>query len=208
MRSIKFLIAFLIPFTFACSEIEDEPTEIDLDELVMEFDDFIFVIDEINNYQSNIEKNNGPYSVNSGNPSEEELELILNPMLDNGNAIHIQFKEVIYSSGVFDELTTQEQNELSSEIDVMTDEQLVELSLIVNVNYYSEQMGSEDIDWNRISHCVQAAVGVEALKTIIINSAEAAAVETIIGALKLVGKRYLGWIGVGYMIYSFVQCIQ
>lgn len=50
------------------------------------------------------------------------------------------------------------------------------------------------------------AVGVSAIYDLISNTAALGTVETTIGALKLIGRRYLGWIGVGLMVMDFADC--
>ncbi|MFY0593440.1 MAG: hypothetical protein JXQ92_12405 [Roseivirga sp.] len=128
-------------------------------------------------------------------------------MIDNGQVIHNEMKEIIYNSEFYLEMTNSEQIEMVSEIDNLNNEQLVQLSLALSISYYAESGAVSDIDWERILHCAATAVGISSIKEILKNNIAAAKVETMIGALKHIGKRYLGWIGVGLMIYEFVQCV-
>lgn len=210
---MKYLIYFTFLFClffFACTESKVPKPESDgvrIQNLVLPEAKFISVVKSVERIYLNDIGNKVPMQSNTAD-SNSDLSLILEPMLNNGLQIHTALKNEIYTSDFYSELSEYEKAKLHVEIDQLEDDQLVELSLIVNVSFYSEQLGSEDINWQRVYSCVSSAIGIEAVKMLFKNSLETVAIETIIGALKHVGKRYLGWIGVGFMIYEFVQCVS
>ena len=210
MKNTLFLLMLVCLLLAGCSSNEDlhpTPDSLDISEVVLPKSQFISVLNRL-------EKLSNPALLSSnyqkaGEMLIEESELIntLNPLLENGLTIHSEFKSQIYNSDLYATFSHLEKAELHAEIEELNDDQLVELSFIVNVNYYRESLGSENIDWDRVISCAGAAVGITAIKEIINNSLKAATVETMMGALRHVGKRYLGWIGVGLMIYEFVKCV-
>jgi len=210
MKNPLFLLMLACLLLAGCSSNEDlHPTSdsFDISEVVLPKSQFISVLNRLEKF-----KNPDLLSSNSQKAGEmlvEESELVntLSPLLENGLTIHSEFKSQIYNSDLYASFSPEEKAALHAEIEELNDDQLVELSFIVNVNYYRESLGSESIDWDRVISCAGAAVGISAIKEIIKNNLQAATVETMIGALKHVGKRYLGWIGVGLMIYEFVKCV-
>lgn len=79
--------------------------------------------------------------------------------------------------------------------------QLAELSFIICVSY-----GANTSVDPTIRSCLSTAVGITAIYDLVLNTSALGAVETTIGALRLIGRRYLGWIGVGLMIMDFADC--
>jgi hypothetical protein len=132
--------------------------------------------------------------------AENEMQIILQPLIENGEAIHNAMINEITSTIEFQNLTFTEQQEILN----LTDEQLAELSFIVNFQYQAQ---SDSVDWDRIRSCASFALGISGISSLYTNSLALGTVETMIGALKLVGKRYLGYVGVALMVYDFADCV-
>jgi hypothetical protein len=51
------------------------------------------------------------------------------------------------------------------------------------------------------------AMGYAGIKELYVNTLAIGTVETTMCALRLLGRRYLGWIGVAIMLYDFQDCM-
>lgn len=60
----------------------------------------------------------------------------------------------------------------------------------------------------RIRNCLGVALGIVGFRDLLLNTRKLGSVTTAIRALKLIGRRYLGWIGVALMVYDFVDCME
>lgn len=136
--------------------------------------------------------------------NEEVVREILNPLLINGQQIHSEIIGFLERSGELENLTIEEQNEII----YLNDEQLVELSYIM---YNQQQYASDanNIDWPRVFNCASAAIGISKIKELYTASFSlgGATIQTYTGALKVIGKRYLGYVGLAIMIYEFTTCV-
>jgi hypothetical protein len=159
--------------------------------------------EQLNTVMSNIEKykerSQKSKTLNEQN-AENEMQIILQPLIENGEVIHNAMINEITSTIEFQNLTFPEQQEILN----LTDEQLAELSFIVNFQYQAQ---SASVDWDRARSCASFALGIGGIKALYANTLALGTVETMIGALKLIGKRYLGYIGVALMIYDFTDCV-
>lgn len=59
-----------------------------------------------------------------------------------------------------------------------------------------------------IIDCISAALGIVEIAALIENTAALFTVEGALAALKLIGKRYVGWIALGFAVYSFGECME
>lgn len=62
------------------------------------------------------------------------------------------------------------------------------------------------VDWPRVSSSASAALGIAGIRELWTNTIALGTVETAVEALKLIGRRYLGNIGIALMIYDFADC--
>ena len=145
--------------------------------------------------QSNIAKN-GVANI------EENYELILEPLVENGRELHTEMIAFLQEDIEFQNLSTLEKEALLH----LDDTQLAELSFVYSQTYeLNERRMSMD---PRIRNCVSTAIGIGAIRDLILNSAALGTVGTTVGAIKLIGRRYLGWIGVAWMVMDFVDCMD
>lgn len=132
--------------------------------------------------------------------NEEEMRIILEPLVENGRSLH---NEIISQIDLYDpqyELTQEDIDEIQN----LNDEQLAQLSFVMSTTYSNvASYGGPD---PTVRACLAVAVGIAGLYDLIANTAALGAAETTIAALRLLGRRYLGWIGVGLMIYDFMDC--
>lgn len=145
--------------------------------------------------QSNIAKN-GVANI------EENYELILEPLVENGRELHTEMIAFLQEDIEFQNLSALEKEALLH----LDDTQLAELSFVYSQTYeLNERRMSMD---PRIRNCVSTAIGIGAIRDLILNSAALGTVGTTVGAIKLIGRRYLGWIGVAWMVMDFVDCMD
>lgn len=205
----KYIPAFLILlFLFGCSEEHIEPNEqeLDISQLVLPKEDFKSIISAINNYMNTSSPKYG-LAGSESSTSDSDLSEILDPMVGNGEVILDGVHGVIYQSDFYANMTATEQESLHQEIDQLTDPQLVELSLTFNAIYYSDDIVASQIDMDDIMACLAVATGIAAIRDLYINTMAGGSITSMLGALKHIGRRYLGWIGVAGMIYSFAECL-
>src|SRR5690625_4335894 len=132
---------------------------------------------------------------------DDEVKEILNPLLENGKVLHREMILFLEENNGFEGLSPEEHHNIS----YLTDEQLIELSFITYNQY--QYATNSDIDWDRVRSCASFALGIQGIKTLYTNTLALGTVETMVGALKLIGKRYLGYIGIALMIYDSVDCL-
>jgi hypothetical protein len=163
--------------------------ELDISNFVLDKKTMDNVVNEISLIRADIE-----------NQSDKEIKRILTPILENGEILHNEMLTFLERNGELDKLTSSEVTEISN----LTDEQLIELSFIT---YNQYQYSTSSVDWGQVRSCASFALGIQGIKTLYTNTLALGTVETMIGALKLIGKRYLGYIGVALMIYDFADCL-
>lgn len=191
--SLVVMLILVTPIFTSCSneEVKVENKEFDYSKLLLKSEVLNDVLLKIENYKNSSEQFR---TINN----EQEIITILQPLIQNGQIIHNAMVNQIISTEDFQNLTELEQQEILN----LTDEQLAELSFIVNFQYQTES-----VDWDRVRSCASFALGVSGIRNLYLNTAALGTVQTMIGALKLIGKRYLGYVGIALMIYDFTDCV-
>lgn len=125
---------------------------------------------------------------------EKEIQEILEPLVDNGREI----RDELVSN-----LTGNDQD--IEELSNLDDSQLVQLSMAMNT-----LSGKNDPSWteSQVVSCIGAALGINEAVELLSNTAQLATVEGTKKAVKLILKRYVGWIGLAVAIYSFADCME
>jgi hypothetical protein len=177
----------------SCSK-EEVKNEFNYSKLLLKPEQINAVIVDIENYKKRNENLKSTNRINT----ENEMQVILQPLIANGELIHNAMINEITITNEFQNLTEIEKQEILN----LTDEQLAELSFIVNFQYQTNS-----VDWERVRSCASFALGISGIRNLYLNTAALGTVETMIGALKLIGKRYLGYVGVALMIYDFGDCV-
>lgn len=167
--------------------------KLDLSKKVLKFDEVKLISQRISEYQKEVSTKR----IDS-RTAELEMQVLLEPFVNNGEILHTEMINYLEDSGEFDNLTPAEQAELLN----LDEKQLAELSFAMSTAYDPQMMRMDP----RIRACLSAAIGITAIYDLISNTAALGTVETTIGALRLIGRRYLGWIGVGLMVMDFADC--
>ena len=197
LRKPFLAIIIVVPSLTSCSYEDSQQIEktIDLSEKVLTSDELNSITLNINTFKINslISKS---LSVNN----EEEMRIILEPLVENGRSLH---NEIISQIDFYDpqyELTQEDIDEIQN----LNDEQLAQLSFVMSTTY--SNVVSYGAPNPTVRACLAVAVGIAGLSDLIANTAALGTAETTIAALRLIGRRYLGWIGVGLMVYDFMDC--
>jgi hypothetical protein len=178
----------------SCSKDEKVEKKIDYTPLLLRPEQLNTVMLDIEAYK---ESNPNLKTINNS-IAGNDLKIILQPLIENGKDIHKSMIDEIRPSAEFQNLTFVEQQQITN----LSETQLVELSLIVNSQYQYQS-----VDWNRVRSCASFALGISGIRSLYTNTLALGTVETMIGALKLLGKRYLGYVGIALMIYDFADCV-
>lgn len=165
----------------------------------LDFKDVIYIGQELSKVLGRDHKSNAfGFSMDY---SELQIEGVLNPFVKNGRIIHQQLLDQINASPVWNTLSEDDKQSILS----LSDQELAELSFIISV---SNQITSTSVDGDRIRSCVAGVIGVGAVKELVKNTAALASAEVAAEVLILVGKRTLGWVALGWMIWDFYDCIK
>ncbi|SEG00747.1 hypothetical protein [Algoriphagus boritolerans] len=133
--------------------------------------------------------------------SEPEIEGVLNPLVENGRDIHQQLLNQINTSPVWNTLSEEDKQSIIC----LSDQELAELSFIISV---TNQITSTTADWDRIRSCASGALGIGVVNELVKNTAALASAEVAAEILVLVGKRTLGWVALGLVIWDFYDCVK
>jgi hypothetical protein len=72
----------------------------------------------------------------------------------------------------------------------------------------SEMNRLKAIDGQKIASCGSAALGLDVIGGLINNTGKLMTEKSMKKIVKLIAKRYIGWVGVALATYSFVDCIN
>ncbi|TAD82942.1 MAG: hypothetical protein EAY75_15680 [Bacteroidetes bacterium] len=128
--------------------------------------------------------------------SSQQLQTVLNPLVENGRALH---QELIFNVSNSAEWLLLEPA-LKDSLVQLTDQDYALLSVL-----FSE---AEINLGGAIKDCVGVALGISGIKGILKGLTTAPTVSGAIALLKTMGKRYLNWIGVAWMILDFIDCMS
>lgn len=197
--SILLLITTIISSSLLISCSNDENTsnnsdKLDLSKKVLKFDEIKLISQKVSKYQKEIVTKRI-----DARTAEEEMQELLEPLVENGEDLHSEMITFLQENGEFDNMTLEEQNELMN----LDEQQLAELSFVMS-NAYDARISIDP----RIRNCVSTALGIGAVRDLVMNTAALGTVETTIAAIRLIGRRYIGWIGVAWMVMDFVDCMN
>lgn len=158
-------------------------------------------IEEIKYISSQLVTLYGKEAISSGliDADDENLKILLQPLLNNGRVLHNELINIITDTEEWNSLPLIERNAILN----FDDSQYVELSLYTSIAAY----GTSSIDWDRVASCASLAFGIrgiqQSISAFVLNGAT---IDTVVGALRVIGRRYLGYIGVALIIYDFTNC--
>lgn len=140
---------------------------------------------------------------------EEEIRIILSPLIQNGRQIHSEIISKVQSSPEWLLLSDFERTAILN----ITDDQAGELSLIystVDLNEWQDMpIEVVRVSLDTIIGCLSAALGFRDLYYLVVENPRALLNATgAVKILKHVGLRYLGYIGLAIAVYEFVDCVS
>jgi hypothetical protein len=197
IKSIFLLIAIVFASTIvvSCSnenDINQDEPKLDLSSKVLKYDELKLISQKVNKYKQEV-----AFKRIDARTAEVEMKELLNPLVENGEVLHSEMINFLEETGDFNNLSPSEQNEFLN----LDEEQLAELSFTISSSY-SAKMDP------RIRNCVSTALGIGAIRDLVMNTAALGTVETTMAAIRLIGRRYIGWIGVAWMVMDFVDCMN
>lgn len=192
--SIIAIITILLNTSCTKEEINN-PKNLDFASKVFRFDEIQKIAVKVNGIQNRLNTNKVDEAT-----AETEIREAMLPLIENGKILHdLIINEIDFSDPSL-ELTSEEINH----IDNMTEQELVQLSLIFS-SAYNNNTTKADIDM--VMNCLGAALGINEIYGLINNTAQLATVEGTKKLVKLIIRRYVGWIGVAVAVYSFSNCM-
>lgn len=203
--AIFFSISILSTSLTSCSNEsinEDVPLENKNDYMSRESKDISFKVNFLD-YQTlkhlAIEVNQIESSDLSDNEKETQIKETLKPMILNGKDIH---QEILNQVNLNDPKLDLTQDDIT-QIKNMDDKELAQLSFVYGTSHAR-------VDWNTdtVMNCLGAALGIHEIYGLIQNTAQLATAQGAVRVLKLLARRYIGWIGVGVAVYSFGNCME
>ena len=209
----KTFFFFLISLLFIFSSCKNEEikngeiiSKIELKTQPLSINDVVSIADkigELNLVNSNLNGERIPQK-----SDEEEVQKIITPLIENGEQL---YQEMIDQLSETDEWKNLSENE-KLEILNMSDTQKAQLSLFF-INFPSQsntqmQKIAPIQKSNRAVSCIASALGISAINDIISGTAGLMTVESGLQLLKVMGKRYLGYIGLAIAVYEFVECVS
>lgn len=180
----------------SCSKEEiSNPENFDLSSKVLKFEEIEKIAVEVSGIQNRLSTSRVDEAT-----AEAEIREAMLPLIENGQTLHNVIINQIDFSDPSLELTVDEINH----IDNMSEQELAQLSLIFSTAYNNKIAGA-DIDM--VMNCLGAALGINEVYGLINNTAQLATVEGTKKLVKLIIRRYVGWIGVAVAVYSFSNCM-
>lgn len=202
----------LLVFLFSCSKNNDDERNIKITTLGNDINSVNYIKLQLDE-KLNLKRSTSSRSIVSSNTTElsdEEAELIvrpiISPLVENGRDIYSQMLNQVINTPEWNNLTQEEKSMILN----FDDKQMAELSLAfttepIHVDALSSTQPRKAIDIVR--NCVSFALGIQGIKTLISETSALVSVNTAIGILKIIGKRYLSYVGIAWMVWDFADCV-
>ncbi|MDE6114823.1 MAG: hypothetical protein K2G49_07150 [Muribaculum sp.] len=150
--------------------------------------------------------------------TEENIAKCMQPMVKVGSDIRQASLEMIKSKPLQCEVTQEEIQILES----LTDEELAGIGFMISAlcsnDNDAEILNNDALMQNRYIECLVVALGIDGIIDIFQGGGSIGAIvagtkglinaKTMVQVLKSLGMRYLGWIGVGIMVYDYANCVR
>lgn len=133
-------------------------------------------------------------SIDPTQNQEEQVAAILEPLVINGKELQTELLSIIENSNEWEQLPDEDKQNLLN----LSNEQLADLSIIFCYG----------VNGGLIHDCVGVALGFAGLRGLLTGMVTGPTVSTALGILKWVGKRYLSYIGLAWMIWDFMDCVS
>lgn len=178
----------------SCSKEEiSNPENFDLSSKVLKFEEIEKIAVQVSGIQNRLSTSRVDEAT-----AEAEIREAMLPLIENGEVLH---NEIISQLNLTDpnfELTSEEIDHVEN----MDEKELAQLSLIVSSAY-----GKANANYDMVMNCLGAALGISEIYGLIQNTAQLATATGTMKVVKLIIRRYVGWIGVAVAVYSFSNCM-
>lgn len=178
----------------SCSKEEiSNPENFDLSSKVLKFEEIEKIAVQVSGIQNRLSTSRVDEAT-----AEAEIREAMLPLIENGEVLH---NEIISQLNLTDpnfELTSEEIDHVEN----MDEKELAQLSLIVSSAY-----GKANANYDMVMNCLGAALGISEIYGLIQNTAQLATATGTMKVVKLIIRRYVGWIGVASAVYSFSNCM-
>lgn len=178
----------------SCSKEEiSNPENFDLSSKVLKFEEIEKIAVQVSGIQNRLSTSRVDEAT-----AEAEIREAMLPLIENGEVLH---NEIINQLNLNDpnfELTSEEIDHVEN----MDEKELAQLSLIVSSAY-----GRASVNYDMVMNCLGAALGINEIYGLIQNTAQLATATGTMQVVKLIIRRYVGWIGVAVAVYSFSNCM-
>lgn len=138
---------------------------------------------------------------------EAQIEKIITPLINNGEQLFSEIITQLKETKEWKELTENEKADILN----MSSEQKAQLSLFF-MSYSSENksqtLKATELRKSKAVSCLASALGITAINDIVSGIGALMTAEKGLQVLKIMGKRYLGYIGLAIAVYEFVDCVS
>lgn len=132
--------------------------------------------------------------------TEEEAEELLIPLYESGLSLQEQILSAIEAN------PSEFTNTDIEMIENLEEDQLATLGFIVaELEFENEESILEAVSSSSVKDCIAVALGISTIKNIGINGLISA--KTGMQIVWQIGKRYLGYVGLAWAIWDFVDCV-
>ncbi|GEM_PF-1749140 len=167
------------------------------------------IVEIVNSWEGNL--NHSTRSDGAVTLSENEAEIILSPLIDDGKIIQSSMLKQIDM-----ENPTKDDIEIRNEIANFSNEELATLSFLIAIT--SEKKDVENADprmkatdiIQELRPCLVSAIGLVNLKNIFKTIFVSGGVTSgeIITLVKVIGKRYVGYASLAFFIWDTIDCLH
>jgi len=141
-------------------------------------------------------------SDNSVDMNEKEAKAILKPFTEDGRTLHQSLLTQIDLTNPEYDLSAEDIKQIKNS----GDDVLAAFSFLM-YEMGQQSTANRSISGSKFVSCLGAATGISSIAEIADVSGLVSA-KTALQLLKVIGKRYLGYIGLAIAVYSFVDCIS
>ncbi len=186
MKKLYIILPILSILFWACQNDDNEKFN---EEVVLKSE---ITAKQLYSMQEQIKNGLNVLKSSEGTFHEEEMRTILLPLVEEGE----RFRQEILDFMEEENYSIYEIVEVAN----MPESYFTELSFILAVQLTETQ--------STIIDCLGVALGISAIRDIVNGTAGLITAKSGLQILKLMGVRYLGYLGLAYAVYSFVECVS
>ncbi|MCA0380933.1 MAG: hypothetical protein LCH58_02135 [Bacteroidetes bacterium] len=214
MKSTTLILLFAITFVSlsSCNKTVINEQELKIETLGLDFKKIKSIKQSLNQSINFESSKNGDLRLNNltNQPSQEVIDSIIQevvlPLQLNGNEIYSQMLSQLVNTNDWNELSYDDKQMILN----FDDGQKTQLSMIFSPDVIPTSSASSGNGINIadvVQSCIGFALGISGIKDIIIQTKALLTAKQAIQILKIVGKRYLSWVGIAWMIWDFTDCV-